>query len=203
MRSSQRIRVWAPTILFALVILLIAANLIKRGLSPEVLVANKDGLAAISDLVTLIGVVVASGLGYFRFFRGRTFVSRANMDVAASVTRMPTGGDLFHSIVVKVTNIGTFTLWGPALSLTAVARRVDGTLVAMPISDLRTATGVGAQEATTIDPGESASFLIQQAHSSDTWMVTYTATLALPNGRSWTQYLVVENKPAPLPSRDN
>ena len=121
------------------------------------------------------------------------------MTVTASVTKMPKGGDLLHSIIVTVTNIGALTLWWPTLSLTAEARNVDGTRTLLPASNLLTGVAMGAQDAITIDPGESASFLLQQSHSSSTWLVTYTASFALRSGRSWTQYLVVENKPATLP----
>jgi hypothetical protein len=67
----------------ALVILatvLVLANLMKyKLLTASVLASNKDALAALSSAVSIIAISAGAVFSYYRFFRGRTFYSRAEL----------------------------------------------------------------------------------------------------------------------------
>lgn len=83
-------------------------------LSLDWLEINKDALAAISSLCSTVALVVASILAYYRFFRGRTLTTRAELSIDIDAISGPDGINL-HSISVSAKNIGTVTIWDPQL----------------------------------------------------------------------------------------
>lgn len=82
MRRIDRLRIWATPVLLAVVTILALALARKVGvLSLDWLKSNKDALAAINSAVSIVAVLVASVLAYYRFFRGRTLATRADLSI--------------------------------------------------------------------------------------------------------------------------
>jgi hypothetical protein len=87
---------------------------------------NKDLLAALQCIVQMILLTIAATLAYYRFFRGRTLVSRADVTVGVTVISLSEAMNL-HVIRVCLKNIGPSTIWSPRVSLRSTAVRSDGT----------------------------------------------------------------------------
>lgn len=99
----RMMRVWLTRnreLLFPAITVLIAffllANLVKHGiLAPSALAANKDALSALNSTVNVIVIIFGAIFSYYRFFRGRTFFARADVDIG--VTLLPYDCRLQHS----------------------------------------------------------------------------------------------------------
>jgi hypothetical protein len=92
---------------------LVLANLVKQGVVTwATLETHKDGLAAAQSVVSITVVLVAAVLSYFRFFHGRTFSTRAELDLTVRVFSLP-NGQLMHAISLALRNIGGAAIWDP------------------------------------------------------------------------------------------
>jgi hypothetical protein len=184
----HRMRFWAtPVLLAALAVLLLAYSRKVGVLSLGWLKVNKDALAAINSLCSTVAVVVAGILAYYRFFRGRTLTTRAELSIDVDVIDGPESVRL-HSVAVSVKNIGTVTIWDPQLFVYVAARHRDTRVSKSQIDQWPEFSDhqIGARpRVTAIDSGESADFSTECCFSEDVWVVTYTAILNCTTGDSW------------------
>src|SRR3712207_2475625 len=98
MRLIDRVRIWLVPALLAAVVVLTVVYAARRGvISTSWLKANKDAVAAVNSIVSMTVVLVASVLGYYRFFRGRTWTTRADLALAVDIAHGP-GSTVLHSI---------------------------------------------------------------------------------------------------------
>src|SRR5687768_16357878 len=110
MRSSKRIRIIATPVLIAILFVLVLTYAAKHEvLSLDWFKANKDALAAINSTCTGLIIVVTGVLAYYRFFRGRTFVVRAEPSTEVDLVVGP-NDSIMHFARVSITNVGTITI---------------------------------------------------------------------------------------------
>jgi hypothetical protein len=182
--------------------ILILANLLKYGLlTPTVLSANKDALSALSSVVTIVGLLVGGVLSYYRFFRGRTFHSRAELKITVTVIPAETGTNM-HVVVLDVKNIGTLSIWNPVPSMRVQLYGPNGVedRVYDSWSEARSPKGEGGTLA-VIDSGEAASFWTELNVPDTVWAVFYTAFVHSERGEIWKQVSVVKNNKTEEPAK--
>jgi hypothetical protein len=111
---------------------------------PE-LSANRDWLSAGSSVVSAGAILVTSILAYFRFFRGRTFARRADLAIDVNVLTAPHGGSL-HTIVAKVSNVGTTPIWHPQVQVKITETDNDGRVQTRTLEAAYDLTGLILQQ---------------------------------------------------------
>jgi hypothetical protein len=195
MTRFDRFRVSALWNLLAVLFLLILAALYTRGLTLSFLADHKDGFAALNNVVGTAALGIGGVLAYFRFFRGRTFATRANLQVEVEVACSPSGRSL-HSIRIEVANVGTTTLVDPTMEITAVRHHINSSTsdAAVEVWRPRLPKDTRKRAFYSVEPGETAVYFAQEPHAPEVWLVSYEVTFSLPNGRTWTDYVAVENK---------
>lgn len=181
--------------LSALALALLIAVLVRLDiLTASKLAANKDALSALSSSVSMIILLIGGVFSYYRFFRGRTFFARADIDI--KVTIIDTNSDqLIHFVVVEIKNIGTLPIWNPTpvVDVTTIDSRthkndrwdnwVEGRV-----------TNRGEVYA-VVDSGEDASFFNEHEVAKDAWAVAYVAYVTAESGETWKKAIMVQNKP--------
>jgi hypothetical protein len=197
------LRLWATPILQAILAALLLVYFHKVGiLSLDWLKTNNDALAAISSLCSTVALVVASILAYYRFFRGRTLTTRAELSIDINAIHGPEN-IILHSISVSAKNIGTVTIWDPQLIVYVSARHDDGHVSESKIDQWCDFSGGRINTKvllSTIDSGESADFSAENCFDGDVWAVTYTAILSCTTGDSWLKKRTVRSHSEAGPS---
>jgi hypothetical protein len=197
----RMIRVWLTRnreLLFPAITVLIAffllANLVKHGiLAPSALAANKDALSALNSTVNVIVIIFGAIFSYYRFFRGRTFFARADVDIG--VTLLPTTADYnIHVITLTAKNIGNLTIWEPVPEVTVFQVGPDGTHQSR-WDNWREARSAWENERmlALIDSGETVTFTGTLNVHKTIWAVTYIAFLRSSHGEIWKHSLTVSN----------
>ena len=192
----NRCRMWATPVLAAVLALLLLAYGRKVGiLSTPWLTSHKDALAAVSTALSAAGILLGGLLAYYRFFRGRTLSTRAELAIDVDVIPAP-GAQLLHSVTVSVKNVGTVTIWEPRPVIEVMSRHADGTVSSFTIAKwFEMPDGdQGSSRLSALDSGETADFFTQQLFEANVWAVTYAATITCSTGDSWTKLRAVENR---------
>ncbi|MCA9653586.1 MAG: hypothetical protein H6712_34145 [Myxococcales bacterium] len=74
-----------------------------------------------SKILGLVLGIIGAIAGYRRFFKGRTFAERMVLGLRSTPVRwmqMPDGGrGLLHAVDVELSNVGSTTIWEPAVRL--------------------------------------------------------------------------------------
>lgn len=194
MRRRDRVRIWATPALLLVVIVLAVILTVKTGfISRSKLVANKDWLSVVSNIVSAGAILVTALLAYFRFFRGRTFARRAVLTVDVTVLTAPCG-DSLHTIVTKVSNVGTAPIWDPRVEIGVT--EIDGegrshTCTLEATYQLAGETYLSRASINVLDSGETTDFVSQKMIKRKVWAVTYL--VALRSARdTWTTVRAVE-----------
>jgi hypothetical protein len=179
--------------LVVLATILVLADLMKyRFLTASVLASNKDALSTLSSAVSIIVICVGAVFSYYRFFRGRTFYSRAELKI--NVTVIPTqAGTNMHAVILEVKNIGTLSIWNPVPVMRVHEFGPDGVNDRVIDSwyEAQSPKGEGATLA-VIDSGETASFWTKIEVADRLWVVFYTAFVHSEQ-QIWKQVTVVKN----------
>src|SRR5688500_17068781 len=98
MTWTGRRRVLAVAILSVLATALLLANLVRHAvLTWEAVNTHKESLDAASSVLAILVLGIGSVLSYFRFFHGRTFSTRGEVDFQVDVHSLPSG-HLLHLI---------------------------------------------------------------------------------------------------------
>jgi len=188
MSKFDRIRLWAIPVLLVAVVLLGLAYLTKLGLiNPSRLGAGKDTLAAVGSICTTVTVVVTGVLAYYRFFRGRTFTLRLELDSEVTMVDGPHEASL-GLLTVSVKNIGNSTVWAPEVTAKLKYRYLDGRIVESEVArweDDIVRTG-RRRKVTAIDPGECSTFSAEIFVDRDVWAVTHHVGVACA-GHQWSR----------------
>ncbi len=169
----------------------LAIYLYKHG-SIAWLARNKDAIDSLSSISGCILLLLAGVASYYRFFKGRIFSCRAEVDLSVSVHETPDTYRL-HAIRVKVRNVGSVPLWEPSISL-----KVNG-YGTRAYSRRRSIESKceGLEEGIrVIDSGESTPFFTHEQVPKELWVVTYVVTLTAKSGDVWQETVTVSNKEA-------
>lgn len=180
--------------LVILVAVLVLADLMKyRLLTASVLVSNKDALSALGSAVSIIAISVGAVFSYYRFFRGRTFYSRAELKINVAV--IPTrAGINMHAVILEVKNIGTLSIWNPVPVIRVDEYGPNG--VSQKFMESWSEAQSPKGEVGTlpvIDSGETAPFWTAIEVPDTVWAVFYTAFVHSEQGEIWKQAACVKN----------
>ncbi|HXZ41395.1 MAG TPA: hypothetical protein VEG68_11705 [Terriglobales bacterium] len=180
--------------LVVLVAILVLADLMKyRLLTASVLQSNKEALSALSSAVSIIAISVGAVFSYYRFFRGRTFYSRAELriDVTVIATRV---GINMHAVILEVKNIGTLSIWNPVPVIRVDEYGPNGVSQRFIESWSEAQSPKGeAGTLPVIDSGETAPFWTDIEVPDSVWAVFYTAFVHSEQGDIWKQVTCVQN----------
>jgi hypothetical protein len=181
--------------LATIVAALILADLVKyRWLTASALGNNKDALSALSSAVSVIAICVGAVFSYYRFFRGRTFYSRAELKIDVTVIPRDAAVNM-HAVIVEAKNIGTLPIWSPSLVLSVVQSGPNGEKIDVLDSwSIAKSPRGEAGTVAVIDSGETAPFWTDLAIPTEVWAVFYTAFVHSAGGEIWKKVIVVRNK---------
>lgn len=195
MRARDRVRIWAMPVLLLIAIGLTIALAIKmRLISRAELSTNKDWLSAGSSVVSAGAILVTAVLAYFRFFRGRTFARRADLAVDVNVLTAPRG-DSLHTVVTKISNVGTSPIWDPQVQLEITETNNAGRVKPRTLEATYDLAGLSSSDGRSIsvlDSGETADFVCQTMIDREAWAVTYLVTLRCAGGDAWSTVCAVK-----------
>jgi hypothetical protein len=172
------------------------ANLIKYGhVSWQFLADRKDALAAANSAVSILVLIVGGMLAYFKFFRGRTFSVRADIELSANVIPAP-DGERLHVLNLSVRNVGTVAMWDPRARLLVYVNAdwnepqvVDRWEEKLHAQDTRRRSAV-------LDSGETGYFVTHTLFPPSVWAVTYIAEVTCDSGDVWQRVTTVSNEPS-------
>lgn len=174
-------------------LVLTLAILLKHGiLSRSTLEENKDSLSALNSAAGIIVIVLGGVFSYYRFFRGRTFVERAQPTLSVRV--VPADGENIHAVTLTLENIGTLPIWNP---LPTVHVRLEG-----PEGETRQTWDRWFEARTqdssdeylhVVDPAESVSFIHHIRVPEDVWVATYVAFVRSDSRQIWKCSFVAPN----------
>jgi hypothetical protein len=176
---------------------LLVANVIKHGLlSWHLLESRKDALSAANSALTICILAVGGVLSYFRFFRGRTFAVRGELDLKVDVLEAPTH-EMLHVLTLSFRNVGTVPIWNPEPRI-----EIRGHLgsESSPLGSISQwfepmARPDGRIRAAVLDAGEVGRFYTQRFVNTEYWAVTYYASIACETGDVWQCTATVLNEP--------
>lgn len=195
-RVRHRLRFWATPVLLIVLIGFLIAYLRKLGvLSAAWLTSNKDVLASINSLLGSTLLILAGIVGYYKFLRGRTLTTRAEIEVQVDIIEGP-HGERLHSLTVSIRNIGTVSILEPVLVVRVEARHADGSVGQYEISEWFEApddTNASGRTFGVVDSGETADYVAEREFGADIWAVTYSAILTCTSGDRWSRRATVAN----------
>jgi hypothetical protein len=188
MRWRDRTRIWAVPVLVLVIVALAIALAVRGGLiSPARLTANRGWLDVAGGIASSAAIVVSAFLAYFRFFRGRTFARRASLAIEVTVVTSPDGESL-HTIVARVSNVGTAPIWDPRVQVLMTEFGRSGAARSRTLDaacDLAGETPADQKLVSVLDSGETTDFAAQAIIGRGTWAVTYLATLRSSAKDAW------------------
>lgn len=186
-------------LIFALSIIAIAllvANAWKHHvLSVEWLKDQKDALAALNSIVTLLVFLAASIFSYYRFFRGRTLSLRADLDIDVSVHETPNEYNL-HAYTVTAKNVGTSTIWNPRPYVRVIIHGLKETERSIEHWYEEEINSSENSNTPVIEADEKATFFGHQEIPKSAWAVTYLATVKADSEDSWFVSKTISNEKA-------
>jgi hypothetical protein len=192
----HRYRGLAYVTLTTLCFFLLIALLNKHGyVSGNTLKDNKDALASIASVGNIIALTFGSVLGYYRFFNGRTFSVKAELNL--SVEAVSLEDRVLHSIILHVKNVGSVTIWQPNVDFYKIERTESGHEQPQKFDphdfgfeDVGRTTNIPI-----IDAGSSVSFFGTAYISKAVPAVIYVAELTASSGDKWMLAKLVATKP--------
>jgi len=182
------------TLLSVAVVALLVANGVKYGLLEDrFFVAHEkliDGLAKIfAGALLLIGTLAS----YFRFFRGRTFSARADLDLSVNVME-GSPGHLLHAIDVKLHNLGAVPIWGPTAELRIHAFGEPAIEPEYVTAWKLRRERDGVERTIVIDPQERGQFHATREFDRKIWAVHYEVIVTSASQDAWHSMTTVPNR---------
>lgn len=148
-------------------------------------------VSAAASVCSAAVIVLGAVFSYFRFFRGRTFSLRAELDIEVSVHAL--AGGYLHTAVLRARNVGTSAIWFPRATIgTAVdgaeAREThDVTDWPKGLSSLKHGYDI-------IESGESQIYVLTKRFEASAAVVTYFGVLRADAGNEWHAARSVANR---------
>lgn len=184
------------TTIFALTLLVwlfAAANIWKHWLvSAKWLQDQKEALAALSSMLTMLILLVGAIFSYYRFFKGRTLSLRLELSITVSIHETPLDKKL-HAITITAKNVGTSTVWNPKPEVQAKTHgrsdieRMWNIMEWQPLDKYKHTLAL-------IESGETATFFALQEIPNEACAVTYFASVTADEGDAWFASTTVSNK---------
>jgi hypothetical protein len=182
-----------PVLLVAICVFAIANVIKHKILTPSALATNKDALAALNSCVNVIFVTLGAVFSYYRFFRGRTFFSRAELALEVAVIAATPEKNL-HALSLAVKNIGSLAIWEPVPEIHIYRHGPDD-----PKREVWDAwqearsTHADPNALSVIESGETSSFINGHLVDKAVWAITYVAFVRSRNRDIWKCSKTVSN----------
>jgi hypothetical protein len=182
-------------IMIVLVGLLAIANLAKSGwIKWNWFAEHKEALDGLSTVLAILAVTFGALATYHRFFKGRTFTTRADLEL--KVTVHPHGSQrTLHAIVLALRNAGTLPVWNPRPLISVQIHGPDGTSSVYDITEWYTPHNERSEEQSlsVVDTGETTSFFATHPMDRSVWSVTYIASVRDDDRNVWRTGVTVTN----------
>jgi hypothetical protein len=198
--SAQKYKKLLAVFLILVVCVLVAANLIKyRSAAKLIVLQNKDVIDALAKLIGALALVTGAIASYYRFFRGRTFAARAELNLDVAV--YDTDEDFrLHVINLEVSNVGPIPILEPEPTIDVYLygpKRTEKYAITkwwQPTDDDQPSVPTIA----LIDTQESSQFHSSQHIGLEVWAVLYVAKVVSSRGDTWMRAITVSNKEGSL-----
>jgi hypothetical protein len=174
---------------------LLFANAAKYGLlSERFFTVHEKTIDGVGKLLGAMAILLGSIASYFRFFKGRTFSAKADLEI--SVTVIPTTSkDHLHVISVRLKNIGPVPIWDPRIRFKMIERSSSPSRTTEITGwRLEDSLGDGTQEACVVDSQEHALYHSEQLIDKEVWAVRYEIAVQSSDGDTWYAMSTVPNK---------
>jgi hypothetical protein len=171
-------------------------NLFKyQVITNDKLIHNKELVSVLKDIITIIAVVIGAILSYFRFFIGRTFSAKADIEFDVSLIETPEKM-IMHVLTVSIVNKGNLTIWQPMAKIGVRQFNSKETKNEDIIERFLEKSYFADNEKreAVVDAGEKAYFMIWREFESTTWAVSYAAEVTSSNGRKWQKTITIANR---------
>jgi hypothetical protein len=158
-------------------------------------IANKELILVVKDVVTIITIVGGAYVTYYRFFKGRTFTAKADLEIDIQLLRTP-NGTILHHVKCHLSNRGGITIWNPTAKI-GIKRFYKGNKqLSEVIEGIRETSFFDDGSITRyfVDPGEKITFIYHQEHENDIWAVLYDVEVNSKSGAIWKSSTIIENR---------
>lgn len=191
MRRVQLLQILIVVIVVMLIGVVIKQNIITYNL----LVCNNTLITTIKDIITILAIIAGAILSYFRFFAGRTFSAKADIQFDVSLIETPQK-KIMHVVSVSILNLGSLTIWNPVAKIGIKQfndTKQNQDLIVEKFHSESYFKDKGRSEP-VIDVGEKGYYMIWHEFDTSTWAVTYTVELTSSGGQKWQSSKTVANK---------
>jgi hypothetical protein len=198
MTKSSRLRRYKSHFVLVLIVAvcsLAIANLLKHGVAVKsAIVQNKDFIDAISKILGATALAIGAVASYYRFFRGRTFAAKADLNLEVAVYETDQDFRL-HVINLEVTNLGPVPISEPRPQIDVYLYGPSGTKKYSidkwwhPLDEDGEADNVSL-----IDSQESSQFHSSQHIPNEIWAVLYVARVESDRNDTWSRAITVSNR---------
>jgi len=168
--------------------------LVKKGIiSYELLANSKDFVAVVKDVTTILVILLGSVLSYFRFFMGRVFSAKG--DVECEVIKIETPHQtIMHCLKFALINKGTLTITEPIGQVVIKEHLQNGEVKVSKVSGLREIAYKEYGLIDIVDVGEKAFFQTLNEFDNSTWAIEYLIEVKGSTGAVWKNCIIVDNK---------
>jgi hypothetical protein len=193
-RLPSRSAVWLGYV----VVILFTAEILKLLIvHAKWLGSEKDAIGAVTTIINSILLVLGTLFAYFRFFHGRTFARRLDVELDVKIIRASSPAFL-HAIDLTIKNIGTVPIWNPAVILRI---QQHGENVGKPEEIDQWQDPFPIDRGSVIDTQESSQFYAWRQIPQEVWAVTYWVKVWTSRGEAWTKAVTVANTPDHLDTK--
>jgi hypothetical protein len=172
---------------------------------------KKDFIAAIKDIITVMAVIIGGLLSYFKFFSGRTFFAKA--DIEFDITVLPHADNSLHTIKFSLINKGNITIWQPnaKIGIRKFINPDDPLNVdhnhsqCEIVKDLceKSFFDEDKKHSYMVDPGEKIFFILHRNFERKVWAVSYDVEIVSKSGDIWKNTCTISNSNVSTPSSKN
>ncbi len=156
---------------------------------------DKNEVTIVKDIVTTIAIVLGGIAAYFKFFSGRTFSLKAEIDVTCDVIKTPSSHFL-HLVKISFKNVGNLVVKSPTASVSYTAYHKDpelnlkGTLE--HITELTLPRKKEDSFPSSALQGETIFFEFEKEFTQEIWAVKYVVEVRSKN-TNWTNFKIISN----------
>lgn len=195
MRSIRTYLVEIVAVSVIIILLLILANLFKYNYFSLLMFAqNKDAITTLTSIISTIILIISALATYYRFFRGRIFSTRVEIELKVSL-HLINKETVLQAIEIEITNIGGFSIWEPSVSLSAYKHNLNGELSSpIAVNIWGSPSNEERQESVIVaHPQEKIHFYAFQKIPTKTTIVTYVTTVRIGKKTTLSKAITVPN----------
>ena len=179
-------RVQLLQILIIVIIVMFTGVIIKQEIiTYNLLVSNSALITITKDIITILAIIAGAILSYFRFFAGRTFSAKANIEFDVSLIETH-DNRILHVVTLSILNIGSLTIWNPVAKIGIKQfneTKLNNDLIVDKFRSEAYFKDKGRSE-TVIDVGEKGYYMIWHEFETTTYAVTYIAEVTSSGGQN-------------------